>query len=353
MARKKVGIRDISERAGVAMSTVSHALNGTAPISDEVRDRVRKIAQEMGYLAKRQAKGAIAALSKVMIIVPERALEDSDVNLVSWTILSALTRDCEERGLRVIPYSIHRDQPVAEIIAAAKETKADGIVLVNDDRDDLLAEICNTGIPVVLINGEDPDMHVDSVTPGNRFAAQKATKRLISLGHRKIMHLAWRGRKTVRRRLDGFMDAYSEQGLSLDNAVVLMADGFLPEDGEAALVKWLDKHPDLDGVTAIFCAADNLAFGAIKALHAAGIKVPEDISVMGFDGVALGELHVPPLTTVSIPLDQFGSAALGLLEQRALSGASRRAAHRLELGCDIVERASVTRPRNANPRPQD
>ncbi len=345
MARKKVGIREVSEAAGVAMSTVSHALNGTAPISDEVRDRVRNAARELGYLAKRQAKGSIAALSKVMIIVPEGALVDNDVNLVSWTILSALTRDCEARGLRVVPHTLSREQTVDDVVAAARAAQADGIILINDDRGPLLEAICNTGIPAVLINGEDPDMHIDSVTPGNRFAAQKATKRLIAMGHHKIMHLTWRGRKTVRRRLDGFMDAYVEQGMPLEDAIVVMADGFLPEHGEQAMAKWLKAHPDLNGVTAIFCAADNLAFGAIKALQHAGLSVPGDMSVMGFDGVALGELHAPALTTVSIPLDQFGSEALGLLEQRAIAGKRPRAAHRLELGCEIVERASISQPR--------
>jgi LacI family transcriptional regulator, purine nucleotide synthesis repressor len=343
MAAKKIGIREISEQAGVAISTVSHALNGTAPISEAVRNRVLSVARELGYLAKWQAKGAIAALSKLMIVVPEGALPDNDVNLVSWTILSALTRDCEARGLKVVPFSLQEKQDVSAVVAAAKSAGADGIILLNDDRNNLLEAVCDTGIPVVLINGEDPNMHVDSVTPGNRFAAQKAANWLISLGHRRIMHLTWQGRKTVRRRLDGFMDAIAEHDA---DGVVVSAGGFEPQFGESAVTGWLAENPDLAGVTAIFCAADNLAFGAIKALKAAGLRVPEDISVMGFDGVALGELHVPALTTVSIPLEQFGQEALFLLEQRALAFGGKRASHRLELGCEIVQRASVAAPKS-------
>jgi DNA-binding LacI/PurR family transcriptional regulator len=345
MSTKKAGIREISEQAGVAMSTVSHALNGTATISDQVRSRVLGVARDLGYLDRRQAKGAIATLGKVMIVVPEGALPDNDVNLVSWTILSALSRDCEARGLKLVPFSLHDDRPVAEVISAARSSGVDGIILLNDDRNDLLEAICATGIPAVLINGEDPNMHVDSVTPGNRFAAQKAVNWLISLGHRRIMHLTWPGRKTVRRRLDGFKDAMAEHDLPETAAVVVMAQGFEPHYGEAAVAEWLARTPDLAGISAIFSAADNLAFGAIKALKAAGIRVPEDISVMGFDGVALGELHVPALTTVSIPLEQFGREALSLLEQRALARGGRRASHRLELGCEIVERASVAAPK--------
>ncbi len=341
MSKTKVGMKDVSERAGVAISTVSHVLNGTAPISDAVRARVLQAARELGYLARRTAKASIAALDRILLVVPEDAMPDSDVNLVSWTILTALTRDCDSRGIKMVPYALSKDRSVTAVVSTARETGVDGIIVINDDRTSLLEAVRKSGIPAVLINGEDPDMHVDSVTPGNRFAAQKATKRLIALGHRKIVHLSWRSRKTIRRRLDGFYDAFDEAGLPRDNAIILIADGFEPLHGEAAIRNWLTIYPDRQGATAIFCAADNLAFGAIRALKTAGLDVPGDMSVMGFDGVALGELHVPPLTTVSVPLEQFGQAALDLLEQQARNAEAVRVAHRLELGCDIIERDSV------------
>ena len=337
----KVGMREVSVRAGVAISTVSHVLNGTAPISDDVRNRVLDAARDLGYLARRTAKAAIASLNKVLLAVPEDALSDSDLNLVSWTILNALSRDCETRGIRIVPYTLTLDDPIEALTAAARDVSADGIILLNDDRVAVLEAIRQSGIPSVLINGEDPDMHIDSVLPGNRFAALKATKRLLGLGHKKIVHLTWRGRKTVGRRLDGFLDAFDEGGLSRDHAIVVTAEGFEPQHGAAAMDAWIAEHPDLGGATAVFCAADNLAFGAMRALKHADFKIPEDVSVMGFDGVALGELHIPPLTTVSSPLNQFGKAALNLLEERAKNGARARAAYRLELGCDLVERESV------------
>ncbi|WP_116131059.1 LacI family DNA-binding transcriptional regulator [Tropicimonas sp. IMCC34043] len=345
MAGKKVGIREISERAGVAISTVSHVLNGTAPISDEVRTRVLDAARETGYLARRRAKGAIAALSRVLVAAPADALPQHDVNLVSWTILSALSRECETRGLRLVPHALEPGGPPLTLIATAREIGADGIIVINDDSGPLLQAIDSSGLPAVLINGEDPDMHVDSVTAGNRFGARKATNALIALGHRRVLHLTWSGRKTVQRRLDGFRDAFAEAGLSSEDAVVLLAEGFTPACGEAAITDWLARHPDLDGVTAIFCAADNLAFGAMQALKAAGIAVPADMSVLGFDGVALGEMHSPQLTTVVVPLAEFGAEALNLLEQRVLSGRLPRAAHRVELGCVLVERGSHAPPR--------
>lgn len=345
MPNRKVGLRDIAEHAGVAISTVSHALNGTAPISEEVRNRILGIAGELGYLAKRQAKGTIATLAKVMLAVPEGALPHSDVNLVSWTILNALSKECEQRGLRLLPYPMDADLSGEQVLAAAREMGADGLILVNDDRRSLLETIGASGIPAVLINGEDPGMNVDSVTPGNRFAAQMATERLIALGHRRILHLTWRGRKTVRRRADGFLDAFAERGLPPEDALILLAKGYEPQQSEAALLEWMAENPDMGGVTALFCAADNLAFGAIRALRQNGFRVPEDVSVMGFDGVALGELYTPALSTVSVPMEMIGRAALGLLEQRMIWRGGHRPAHRLELGCTLIERATVTSPR--------
>ena len=342
MAKKKVGIREVAERAGVALSTVSHVLNGTAPISEEVRTRVHDAARDLGYLAKRSARASMGTLHRILTVAPEDALPDSDVNLVSWTILNAMSRDCEARGIKIVPLALGRDRAVSSIAEAARSANVDGIILLNDDRTSLLEAIRRIGIPAVLINGEDPDMHIDSVTPGNRFAAMKATKRLIALGHKRIVHLSWRGRKTVDRRRDGFVDAFDECGISRDNAIVLMAGGYEPQHGEAAIRDWLSMHPDRQGATALFCAADNLSFGAMRALDAAGIKVPDQMSVMGFDGVAPSEFHIPPLSTIAIPLEQFGQAALDLLEQQANSTDAGRAAHRLELGCEIIERASLS-----------
>ncbi|MCT7378202.1 LacI family DNA-binding transcriptional regulator [Chelativorans salis] len=339
--RKKVGIKDISREAGVAISTVSHVLNGTAPISAEVRARVVDAARRLGYLAERQAKATITALDTVVLAVPDDAIPENEINLFSWTVLNGLTRECERRGVRLVPLTGNGSLTARKIVETAQAESADGVLLLNDDRREVLHGICNAGIPAVLINGEDQEMKIDSVTPGNRFAAQLATNWLISQGHRTILHLTWEGRTTIRRRRDGFIDAFKANDLPLADARVLHAGGYEPKLGEKAIARWLAESGGLDGVTAIFCAADNLALGAMRALHAAGIRIPENVSVMGFDGVALGELVTPPLTTVYVPLNQMGPEALHLLEQRVLANTTERAAHRLELGCKLVIRRSV------------
>jgi len=340
---RKVGIKDIAEAADVAVSTVSHVLNGTAPISAEVRERVLDAANSLGYLARRREKAAIAVLRSVLLAVPSDTLPHSELNLFSWTLLSALTRECERRAIRVVPMEI--DGPGmsgARIVEQARATDVDGILLLSEDRPGFLAEIAASKIPAVLMNGEDHEMQVDSVTPGNRFAARYATNWLIGQGHRHIMHLTWEGRSTVRRRRDGFLDAFRANGLPLNNAHVHLSKGYQPEFGAEAIRAWLDAHDGTMGdVTAIFCAADNLALGIMPVLTRAGFRLPDDISIVGFDGVALGEFTAPPLTTVSVPLEHMGPAALHLLEQRIINKALNPPAHRLELGCRLSVRGSV------------
>ncbi|MBS3848571.1 LacI family DNA-binding transcriptional regulator [Devosia sp. BSSL-BM10] len=341
---RKVGIKDIADSADVAVSTVSHVLNGTAPISEEVRNRVIEAAGALGYLAKRRDKATIAVLRTIMLAVPSDTLPHNEHNYYSWTLLSTLMRECERRSIRVIPMEV--DKPSvsgARLVEQARAAAVDGILLLNEDRADLLHDIARSGIPAVLMNGEDHEMQIDSVTPGNRFGARYATNWLIEQGHRNILHLTWEGRSTIRRRRDGFLDAFRTNGLSLETAYVQQAEGYLPDMGAAAIDRWIAKHEGMGGVTAIFCAADNLALGAMAALRRAGVSMPHDVSVVGFDGVALGELTSPALSTVSVPLDHMGIAALHLLEQRIVNAAGAPPAHRLELGCRLTIRGSVRR----------
>jgi DNA-binding LacI/PurR family transcriptional regulator len=337
---RKVGIKDVSREAGVALSTVSHVLNGTAPISQEVRVRVLDAARRLGYLAKRQQKGAIASLTTLYLVVPPANLPHNDLNLVSWTLLTALSRECERRGVRIVAHNGAPDLNGADIIAGARAAGAEGIVIVFDDNPKLLKALGTSDIAVVLLNGEDPTMSIDTVAPANRYAARLATDWLIGHGHQKILHLTWRGRSTIQRRLDGFFDAYEQRDLSRDLAGVLYARGYEPNHGRDALRQFIEEHKGLDGYTAIFCAADNLAIGALAECHAQGLKVPDDVAVVGFDGVAPVDLTVPSLTTVRVPLEALAAATIQALEKRLSVGASDNPTCRIELGCRLIERES-------------
>lgn len=338
---RKIGIKDVSKEAGVALSTVSHVLNGTAPISAEVRIKVLEAARRLGYLAKRQQKGAIASLSTIYLAVPPGNLPHNDINLVSWTLLTALSRECERRGIKIVAHNGSPELNAAEILAGAKAANAEAIILVYDDSAKLLRSLASSNYAIVLLNGEDPTMSVDTVAPANRYAARLATQWLLTRGHRRILHLTWRGRSTIMRRQDGFHDAYMDENLPLELGRTLYADGYEPDHARQALRNFIARHGGLDGHTAVFCAADNLAIGALGELQAQGFQIPEDIAVVGFDGVAPGDLTVPSLTTVRVPLDSLAVATLKALEQRLSVSGQDHPTQRIELGCRLIERDSA------------
>jgi len=340
--RAKVGLKDIAREAGVSLSTASHALNGTARLTVEVRDRVLDIAQRLGYLERRRKQATISSLKSVLLAVAGDAAQNTDLNMVSWTILDGLRHECERRAIRVVPHVSGTSRVnAAEVRKAALEEKIEGLIVLADDRPDLIRALASLPMPAVIINGEDPSMTVDTVTAANRFGARLGVEHLLALGHRRILHLTWKGRATVRRRLDGYADAHRAAGLPVPDDLVIEAAGYTPGEGDAAMRAFLRREPDLRGATAIFCAADNLALGCLKVLAEAGIDVPKQVSVLGFDDIMAGEFAQPPLSTVQVPTRRFGPAALSMLEQRLIAADPLSPAHRLELGCRLVLRGSV------------
>nr|WP_246703694.1 LacI family DNA-binding transcriptional regulator [Rhizobium sp. SEMIA 4085] len=321
-------------------------MNGTAPLTIEVRERVLNSAKRLGYLERRRKRATIAALRVLLLAIPDDAAPQSDLNLVSWTILNGLRKECERRGIRTVPFvSTGRRIDGNQVRQIALSERADGIVILNDDQPELIRSLASAGMPVVIINGEDPAMLVDTVTPENRFGARLAIEHLLALGHRRILHLTWKGRTTIQRRYDGFSDAFLAAQLPILDGMILEAEGYEPRHGEAAINALLDQDPEMRGATAIFCAADNLALGCLKALADRDIRVPEAISVLGFDDIVRGEFSRPPLSTISVPADRLGAAALSLIEQRLIANDPQRPAHRLELGCHLVLRGSIASPR--------
>lgn len=342
---RKTNLKDVARDAGVSLSTASHALNGTAPLTVEVRERVLESARRLGYLENRRKKATIATLRVILLALTSDAAPQSDLNMVSWTILNGLRRECERRAIRIAPFvSATARLDASDVRHAAESEKVDGIIVLNDDRPELIRSLSTLDKPMVVLNGEDPAMRVDTVTVENRFGARLGTEHLLSLGHRRILHLTWQGRTTIRRRYDGYVDAHLAAGLPVPENMVVVAESYEPSHGKQVMRALLKAERGLRGATAIFCAADNLALGCLEALAEAGIRVPEEVSVLGFDDIVPGEFSAPPLSTIQMPADRLGAAALSLLEQRLIANDPLRPAHRLELGCRLILRGSIAPP---------
>lgn len=338
----KARVRDVAAIAGVAVSTVSHVLNGTAPISREVSDRVLAAARETGYLAKRRRKAAVALLPTVLLAACDATFPKSNRNFVAWTMLNAFRQECRDRSIRLIPQIDKGDQIVPEnLIAAIEKHNPQGVAIVQDDRVELIDAIHALDPSIVILSGQDPSMRVDTVSPGNRFAATVATNFLFKQGHRRIAHVTYGTRLIGTHRKYGFLDAYRDSDHQMLPGAIIDVGDYRPDIVAENMGAWLLAQGSSMPFTAFFCAADNVAFGVLEALKQAGLNVPGDVSVLGFDNVEQGQRTDPPLSTVHVPMAEIGHVALNLLEEARTLPKDQRSARRVELGCRVIERGST------------
>jgi DNA-binding LacI/PurR family transcriptional regulator len=263
---------------------------------------------------------------------------------VSWTIFEGLRDACAERGVKTVPIvSPGQKLDPDAILPRLAETTTDAVAVIFDDHPRVVAAAARLGRPVILLAGQDPSMRIPSVGIGNRYGSRLGTDYLLRKGHRRIALVTWGGRYTIRQREDGFREVMEERGIGRDVQRVIRLTSYEPAVAEAELADAISRGA-IDGTTALFCLADNIALGAIRACRAAGLDVPGDISILGFDDTVAGELTHPPLTTIHAPLREIGRAALDELELQVRSVDDERVVRRVELGCRIIERESCRPP---------
>lgn len=338
-------LKDIAERAGVSISTVSRVLNGTAPISAKVKQQIMAIATEQGYpLHKitRPVAEATEPLRNILLATPRSLMLESDDNLVSLTLINTLKNLCAQRNIQLRPFLGEHDAINEEqLLSALQGGRESGILIVNDDHPALLNVVAESGVPAVLINGEDPTMRLNSVMPANYYSALSAVRYLIEQGHTRILHLTWPSRLTIKQRERGYRDALQQAGIAVDEALILSLPDFHPVTARDAMLRWLSAHSDRLGATAIFCSADNQAIGVVDALLQRGISVPDEMSLVGMDNILPLDMLPVALTTVHLPFDAMARSALQLLSQQLAPAHALGVAQRVELAGHLVVRDSV------------
>ncbi|HXG25463.1 MAG TPA: LacI family DNA-binding transcriptional regulator [Candidatus Binatia bacterium] len=333
--------------AGVSTTTVSFVLNDRAgaAISPETRRRVLEAAEQLGYHPHASARGLAGGRSNTLGLVlrqsPEQVAEDA---LLAETLrgLSAAARAARYRVL-VEPLGA-RDGTYTDLI---RSRGTDGLVVSGPRVDDEeLGRLVADGAPVV-IQGSLPGVDIPSVDVDNVAAARAATSHLIELGHRSIacitnapFHYA-----AARERRDGYRMALEAAGIPFDDTLVVEAN-FDAASGRRAMSRLLNR----DDITAVFAASDVVAFGAMAAIREAGLRVPGDIAVVGFDDIPLAGYFDPPLTTVHLPAHDLGRAAgVALLDR--ING--RPVERRTVLPTELVIRSSTAPPPATGRRSRD
>jgi len=332
---RKVRLEDVATRCQVSISTASRALAGIKGVEGALRIRIIETARAMNYAVPNSVAGR-----KVILAASSVAMVDYVRNQFNFHVLEGLNEGARNLGVEI------ETRPVAspeEEIALLADAEADaaviGCLFLTLDDESVLTLAGGFGKPIVLVNGDDPAMRLSSVTPCNRSAARMAANYLLGLGHRRILFLMRRGRRTIERRLEGWRDALRDAAVDAPESLVLEVSDWLPELAAEALHKRIATK-GLD-FTAVLAAGDSLALGAAMGVDRAGLKVPDDVSVVGMDDLPQAAFHKPPLTTMHIPMREIGAVALKLLLEGF--GGDPLPPRRIELACNLVERQSATR----------
>jgi DNA-binding LacI/PurR family transcriptional regulator len=298
---------DIARTAGVSVSTVSRVLGNEPGISEPVRQLVFRVADELGYKVRPNAASGTLAL-----IASDGAT--GALGAFYEGIIDGMRGAALQQGLALQIRLVRWDRASPEIVSQHMESaEAGGIFLVGIDPSDGLRNwLKDAGIPTVLVNGTDPPMEFDGVSPSNFFGAYRAVNRLIAAGHRRILHVTGSHRHTILERGRGFEAALAAVGG--ESRLVPMS--FQRDATREAHEATLDALRDDPGFTAAFCMNDFIAVGVLEAVTEAGRKVPDDFAIVGFDDLPCAEMTMPRLATMRVDRAALGSEAVSLMSDR-------------------------------------
>lgn len=301
-------IRDVGRRAGVSVGTVSHVMNGTAKVTPDKVQRVREAIEELHYRPSHAASSLVRSRTATVAFSYVASRLEGDLFKVAEMI--SLASGLSRHGLALL-LAPEADTGVAGGPSAvgrfALERRVDGVILTDVDLEPTrVTELRGLGLPCVIY-GSPPDAPLDAVDVDDRYGIAMAVDHLRSLGHSAIVFLsAPLHEDYARERLGAYLERMEVHRLA---PTVIQAEGYRVLDGQAAVL----RHGALGGLTALIGATDQLALGALQAVGQLGLRVPADLSVVGFDDIPMAESVLPGLTTIRQPIDRMSDALVGCL----------------------------------------
>ena len=305
----KISIKDIAKAAGVSHSTVSRALSDSPLVKAETKARIQHLAREMGYSPDARARSLVTGRTHTVGMVVTTIADPFVAEVVQ-----GIEGTAHDHGYTVI-LSSSNSEPEREIAAVEmlRAKRVDGVIVTSSRIGALYLEhVERIGVPVVLINNhnEQSGHYTYTVTVDNRHGSFLATSYHIQLGHRRIAYITGpANHSSDTDRLAGYQQALEEHNIAFDPALIMPGNG-RPDGGMRALHMLIEMSQP---PSAVFCYNDMTAIGLLRAAREAGISVPGDLAVVGFDDIPFALYVYPPLTTITQPKVEMGRLAMEML----------------------------------------
>jgi DNA-binding LacI/PurR family transcriptional regulator len=318
-------MRDIADATGLSQSTVSRVLSGApspVTIGEQTRSRVVEVARQFGYRPNPLARGLRGARTMLLGVIVREITDPFFVGAVE-----AISSEATARGYNLVLGHAHSKADEAIALRAVLETRhCDALLLLGDMRDQprLLDDLRNAHIPLVALWQGSPLEAIPTVNVDNRWGVEAQLDHLVALGHRRIGFIAGRQLGDIRERRTAFLEGVGQLGAGWSHVSIEDVPND-PDGGADALDVLMDlSQPP----TAVVTTTDTLAIGVLHAAHRRGLRVPDDVSVVGFDDIPLARFTVPALTTVHMPTAEMAAVAVrAAIDESAGSDGERPVAH--------------------------
>lgn len=306
----RVRLRDIAEKTGFSINTVSLALKGSPLVREETRRRIVEAAKELNYVPNNIARSLVQRKTHTIGVI----LTDI-MNPVLTGVAQHIERELMGHGYNIILMTTYNDPAhEAHAIDVLRSRQVDGILMypVSGENAEKVADLAEAGFPLVLLAGGDESPQCNVISVDDSGGAYRATSHLVRLGHRRIAFINGGGIRGNEEKLRGYRRALAEAGISLDPALIVEPSGIGYSDGyHAARHLFQQKEPP----TAVFASTDSLALGLMYWCFQQGLKVPEDVAIVGFDDIEAARFAAVPLTSVAYAVEVVASKAAARLLQ--------------------------------------
>jgi LacI family transcriptional regulator len=322
-----VNITDIARQVGVSPSTVSRVVNGKRYVNLKKREQILKIIEETGYIPNKAARNmAMGRSFAIGIVIPDT------FNIFQRQLFSVIERNLDSFGYHTIFFFV-KPEGVSEkeCLNHMKSEKLDGVILLHEIKDPGFYEYLAV-IKLPVISTMCNYRNIPTVTINDKQAAKEGVNHLISLGHKKINMICAGGFSFGSRRVEGYYEALEGNGIPRDERRLVYVPQYTPESGMYGMRELLLRSRDF---SAVFAASDELALGALRSLQDEDIRIPEDVSLIGFDDIDIADYLHPRLTTIRQPIREIGEQA-ALYLHRVIT-----AQPRMELGVLLPHRVII------------